>query len=80
MSKTTINVKVLEAYTRDVGRGVARIDYDLMDNVGVSTGDIVEISGKRKTVAKCLPLYPSDEGRSVIRIDGLIRSNLGISI
>ena len=78
MSKTTINVKVLEAYTRDVGRGVARIDYDLMDNVGVSTGDIVEISGKRKTVAKCLPLYPSDEGSSVIRIDGLIRSNLGI--
>ena len=62
MSKTTINVKVLEAYTRDVGRGVARIDYELMDNVGVSTGDIVERSGRRKTVAKCLPLYPSDVG------------------
>jgi len=26
-------LKVLEAYTRDVGRGVARIDYDTMDSL-----------------------------------------------
>ncbi|HEX6646965.1 MAG TPA: hypothetical protein VF047_07275, partial [Nitrososphaeraceae archaeon] len=25
------SLKVLEAYTRDVGRGIARIDYDTMD-------------------------------------------------
>ena len=74
------NLKVLEAYTRDVGRGVARIDYDAMDALSASTGDIVEIMGKRRTVAKCLPLYPSDEGRGVIRVDGLIRNNAGIAI
>ncbi len=73
-------LKVLEAYTRDVGRGVARIDYDAMDALEASTGDIIEVKGKRKTVAKCLPLYPSDEGRGVIRIDGLIRNNTGIAI
>ena len=28
MSENEISLKVLEAYTRDVGRGVARIDYD----------------------------------------------------
>jgi transitional endoplasmic reticulum ATPase len=71
---------VLEAYTRDVGRGVARIDYDAMDALDASTGDIIEIKGKRRTVAKCLPLYPSDEGRGVIRIDGLIRNNSGVAI
>jgi transitional endoplasmic reticulum ATPase len=80
MSQPTVNLKVLEAYTRDVGRGVARIDYDAMDALDASTGDIIEIRGKRRTVAKCLPLYPSDEGRGVIRIDGLIRNNAGVAI
>jgi len=71
---------VLEAYTRDVGRGVARIDYDAMDALDASTGDVIEIKGKRRTVAKCLPLYPSDEGRGIVRIDGLIRNNAGVAI
>ncbi|MEM4311839.1 MAG: CDC48 family AAA ATPase [Nitrososphaerales archaeon] len=80
MSMNTISLKVLEAYTRDVGRGVARIDYDTMDRLAVSTGDVIEIKGRRKTVAKCLPLYPSDEGRGIIRVDGLVRNNAGVSI
>src|SRR3954453_2668110 len=75
-----LSLKVLEAYTRDVGRGVARIDYDSMDSLSASTGDVVEIKGKRKTVAKCLPLYPSDEGKGIIRVDGLVRNNAGIAI
>jgi transitional endoplasmic reticulum ATPase len=80
LSQQGVTLKVLEAYTRDVGRGVARIDYDAMDALDASTGDIIEIKGKRRTVAKCLPLYPSDEGRGVIRIDGLIRNNSGVAI
>ena len=80
MSQNPLSLKVLEAYTRDVGRGVARIDYDSMDNLGASTGDVIEIKGKRRTVAKCLPLYPSDEGKGIIRIDGLGRNNSGIAI
>lgn len=75
-----LTLKVLEAYTRDVGRGVARIDYDSMDTLSASTGDVIEIKGKRRTVAKCLPLYPSDEGKGIIRIDGLGRNNSGIAI
>ncbi len=73
-------MKVLEAYTRDVGRGVARLDYDAMDSLDASTGDVVELKGKRRTVGKCLPLYPSDEGRGVVRIDGLTRNNSGVAI
>src|SRR5438552_17199839 len=79
-NSNALSIKVLEAYTRDVGRGVARIDYDAMDALDASTGDVIEIHGKRRTVAKCLPLYPSDEGRGVIRIDGLIRNNAGVAI
>ncbi len=80
LSHQGVTLKVLEAYTRDVGRGVVRIDYDAMDSLDASTGDIVELKGKRRTVGKCLPLYPSDEGKGVIRIDGLTRNNSGVAI
>jgi transitional endoplasmic reticulum ATPase len=73
-------LKVLEAYTRDVGRGVVRLDYDSMDSLDASTGDVIELTGKKRTVGKCLPLYPSDEGRGVVRIDGLVRNNSGVAI
>ncbi len=81
MSETnTVQLKVMEAYTRDVGRGVARVDYEVMDLLNLQSGDVIEIKGKRRTVAKVLPLYPTDEGRGIIRIDGLIRSNAGVAI
>ncbi len=80
-NNNSLSLRILEAYTRDVGRGVARIDYDALDSINAATGDIIQIeSGKQRTVAKCLPLYPSDEGKGVIRIDGLGRSNTGVSI
>ena len=86
MQSDTFSLKILEAYTRDVGRGVARIDYDSMDSLSASTGDVIEIRGgeksksNRRTVAKCLPLYPSDEGKGIIRVDGLVRNNAGVAI
>src|SRR5213080_4203738 len=75
----TLSIKVLEAYTRDVGRGVARLDYDAMDGLDASTGDVIEIKGKRRTVAKCFPLYPSDEGKGTLRNDGFNRNKAGVA-
>ncbi|MPZ05432.1 MAG: AAA family ATPase, partial [Nitrososphaeraceae archaeon] len=79
-----LELKILEAYSRDVGRGIARIDYDSMDSIIATTGDIIEIrvdeKSTRKTVAKCLPLYPSDEGKGIIRIDGIVRNNADLAI
>src|SRR6186997_952122 len=80
-NNNNLSIKILEAYSRDVGRGVARIDYESMDSLNASTGDVIEIKGnKRRTVAKCLPLYPSDEGKGIIRVDGLVRNNAGVAI
>ena len=76
----SIKLKCREAYTRDVGRGFIRIDYDSMDKLKISTGDTVEIEGKSKTVAKALPLYPSDEGKSMSRTDSIVRENMKIII
>jgi transitional endoplasmic reticulum ATPase len=75
-----LRVKALEAYTRDVGRSIARLDPKSMEELNLSDGDIVEIHGASKTDAKCLPLYPSDWGQEMVRMDGLIRYNAGVSI
>jgi hypothetical protein len=80
MSDMSIPLVILEAYDRDVGRAVARIDYKSMESLDASTGDILEIVGKKRSVARCLPLYPTDEGHRIIRVDGLARYNTGSAI
>jgi transitional endoplasmic reticulum ATPase len=74
------SLRVAEARSRDVGRGIARLDPEVMKKLGLTSGDIVEISGKRKTVAICWPGYVEDAGKGIIRIDGYIRNNAGVSI
>lgn len=58
---------VVEAYTRDVGHGIARIERQSMADLGLSEGDIIEIKGRRATAARCVPgLKPEDlEGEPV---------------
>ncbi len=46
----------------------------------MTSGDVVEISGKRKTVALCWAGYSEDAGKGIIRIDGYTRKNAGVSI
>ncbi len=68
-------LRTTEAQPKDVGRGLARIDPQDMAHLGVEVGDIIQITGKRSTVAKVMPNYPEDRGKGVIRIDGLVRDN-----
>ncbi|MBS7604819.1 MAG: CDC48 family AAA ATPase [Candidatus Bathyarchaeia archaeon] len=75
-----ITLRVAEARGRDVGRGIARVDPKVMEILDLTPGDVIEISGKRKTVAICWPGYSEDAGKGIIRIDGYIRRNAGISI
>jgi transitional endoplasmic reticulum ATPase len=57
-----------------------RLDHDSMTLLEAATGDIIEITGKKRSVAKCLPLYPADEKKGIVRLDGLARNNLGVTI
>ncbi|WP_202319092.1 CDC48 family AAA ATPase [Archaeoglobus neptunius] len=75
-----ISLKVAEAYYRDVGRGIARIDPAVMEKLGLQSGDIVEIVGKSSVPAIVWPSYPEDRGTGIIRIDGNLRSNAGVGI
>lgn len=76
----TISLNSAEAYTRDVGNGVIRIDNHTMEKLNAKPGDIIEIIGNKKTCAKCLPLFPSDEDKQIARLDGLTRNNAGIGL
>lgn len=82
MSKqiSSMNVKALQAYTRDVSRNIARIDPKTMDALGISMGGVLEIIGERRTASRCMPLYKEDLDKGIMRIDGLIRENSGLDI
>jgi len=73
----TIELKVQEALQSDIGAGIIRLDAISRKTLGVSSGDIVEIEGKKKTSALVWQSYVDDEGREIIRMDGLIRQNCG---
>ncbi|TGC09714.1 CDC48 family AAA ATPase [Methanolobus halotolerans] len=75
-----ITVSVGQAYPRDVGRGIARLDKDLMQSIGVISGDIVEIGNKEKCYAIVWPGYLDDAGKDIIRIDGNLRNNAKVGI
>jgi len=44
-------LKVVEAKSKDAGRGIARVDPAIMDILGLTPGDVVQIEGKKRTVA-----------------------------
>jgi transitional endoplasmic reticulum ATPase len=78
---SNVQLKVAEAkQQRDVGRSIARMDSETMKELGITVGDIVEITGKKSTAAKAWPAYPEDQGLGIIRIDGFIRKNCNTSI
>jgi transitional endoplasmic reticulum ATPase len=81
MTEKTVQLKVAEANTRDVGRGIARVDPEVMEQLGIhDSGEIVELIGKRETVAKIMPTFPELRGRGLVQIDGIIRENAQVGI
>ena len=79
-NKEGIVVKVAEARSRDVGRGIARIDPVIFEKMKLMPGDAILIEGKKKTAAMVMRGYPEDEGSGIIRIDGYTRRNAGVGI
>ena len=75
-----VQLKVLDSRQRDVARGIARIDQRTMQKLGISSGDVIEFSGKKKTSAIAWPAYSEDQDPDIMRIDGFLRKNAGVSI
>jgi len=75
-----ISLKVQKADKNDVGHRIARIDYEFMDKMEISTGDVIEITGRNRTVTRCKGAFAWEKKKGIIRIDALTRSNAGSKI
>ena len=75
-----IQIKVEKAHPSDFGRGIIRLDPSTLLSLQLSPGDIVEITGKKRTAAKVWRADRQDWGQGIIRIDGFIRQNAGVGI
>ena len=73
-------IKVAELKAGETGKGIARLDPRIMDVLGIKFGDIIQIEGNRKTVAKVLRGADEDTDKGIIRIDGSTRRNAGVSL
>src|SRR5207245_2124337 len=62
------------------GRGIVRIDPEVMKILELKEGDIVLIEGAKSTAAGVRRGYPEDANRGVIRMDGMQRRNAGVGI
>ena len=69
--KVAANLRKLEA-----GNGRVRLDPLAARKLGLEVGDIVEITGKRTSVAKVMKGAPDDEGRGIVRMDSIIMNNV----
>jgi len=75
MKENQIQLKVVEALQDDAYKGIARVDSEIMRELGVRKGDVISIKGNRTTVAIVDRAYPADVGEGIIRMDGILRKN-----
>jgi len=79
-NESVLKLKVTEALSKDVGRAFARMGPEDLKKLHISIGDIVEISGKRKTVCKAMPAYKELRGQCRVQLDGITRQNTGVGL
>jgi transitional endoplasmic reticulum ATPase len=75
-----VSLKVAETNPKFVGRGMALVDPKVMEEMDLSTGDVLEISGKKKSYVLLWSSQRDDQGKKLIRIDGYTRNNIGVGI
>ena len=75
-----VSLKVAETNPKFVGRGMALVDPKVMEEMDLSTGDVIEVSGKKKSYVLLWSSQSEDQGKKLIRIDGYTRNNIGVGI
>jgi transitional endoplasmic reticulum ATPase len=78
--KNSYEVIVKESARDDAGRGIARVSLEVMKALGLVSGDVIEVEGRRKATAIVWPGFQQDTGNAILRIDGTMRSNVGTAI
>lgn len=71
----SLRLQVAPARQEESGQGIARLPRSALQRLGITEGDVVEITGKRVTAAIAMAAYPEDDALDVVRLDGLQRGN-----
>ncbi len=79
-SSREFSLRVTKAFIDDEGRGLARIDTALLQQLGAMPGEVLQITGRRSTVARAAQLTANYTGQQLIQIDGVTRDNAQVSI
>ncbi|MCF8074748.1 MAG: CDC48 family AAA ATPase [Desulfotignum sp.] len=80
MEIKSVTLKVIEANSKDTGRGIIRLDPSDFKKIDVAVGDVVQVKGKRLTAAKVMPAYIEDREQGLVRMDGITRDNAQVGL
>ena len=80
MSEREIVLQVQDPDPTHVGRNIVTLDKQTKIALNITSGDIVEIEGTKKTAAIVWPARVDDDGRQIIRMDSFIRHNAGTGL
>ncbi|MHA1756214.1 MAG: ATPase, partial [Promethearchaeota archaeon] len=75
----SIKLRIERLEKKRSGRSLCYVDQQVMEEMGLVTGDIIEIRGKKKT-AGIVVSSVADRGKKIIRLDGIQRLNAGATI
>lgn len=78
--KKSVSLRVQDPDPTHVGRNIVTLDRKSKEALKITSGDIVELSGTKKTAAVVWPAKAEDEGKEIIRMDSLIRNNCGVGL
>jgi len=71
------SLRVSEIAKGSAGRFMCRMNIDIIKELNLKPGEIVEVIGKRNTAAILFP--SSDKSDEIIRLDGLTRRNFSVA-
>ena len=74
-----IKVRIEELEKSRSGRSLCYVDPEVLEKLDLTTGNIIEIQGKKKTTGIVVSSMV-DNGNGIIRLDGLQRLNAGATI
>lgn len=74
-----VQLKVEAAYPSDIGRGLIGMSPKVLVDADLILGDIVEISGKKKTTAVVAGTKFKDIRKGIARIDNFVQQNAGVT-
>lgn len=82
-NRNSKKVRIKDAYKGDAGRGRIRIDPEVINELNLRTGDVIEIHHPvilKKTAGLLYPGKLEDKGTNIIRIDSSLRRNIGAAL